>query len=185
MSGADILYMLSGSIACYKSCQVISRLVQQGHRVQTACTAGALRFIGPATLEGLTGRSVLVDPFEPGHMGDHIQVARRCQLAILAPASAHTINRLAHGLASDMVGTLFLAYERPKPFLLAPAMNEAMLLHPATQESLARLASWGVQVLPSDRGMQACGTVGEGRLLEPEQLLQRIEEAMEARPLAP
>lgn len=178
MSGAKILFKLSGSIACYKSCQVISGLVQGGHEVQTACTAGALRFIGAATLEGLTGRPVLVDPFEPGRMMAHIHVARWADLAILAPASANTINRLAHGLASDMVGALYLAYDRSKPYLLAPAMNEAMLEHPVTRESLERLSSWGVRILPTGLGNQACGTVGQGRLLEPEQILMLIEEAL-------
>lgn len=179
MSSAKILYNLSGSIACFKSCMVISQLVQRGYQVQTACTAGALQFIGSATLEGLTGRPVLVDPFEPGRMMDHIHVARWADLAILAPASANTINRLANGLASDMVGTLFLAFDRTKPYLLAPAMNEAMLAHPATRESLERLAGWGVQVLPTASGHQACGTTGQGRLLEPEQILALIEAALQ------
>ena len=178
MSSARILYLLSGSIACYKSCHVISRLVQAGHEVQTICTSGASRFIGPATLEGLTGRPVLADVFEPGHMIAHIHLARWADLVVLAPASASAINRLSQGLAEDLVGALFLAHDWKKPFMLAPAMNEAMLKHPATQESLERLSRWGVRVLPTASGHQACGTDGEGRFLEPEQLLSYIEEAL-------
>ncbi|HEX4924910.1 MAG TPA: flavoprotein [Bdellovibrionales bacterium] len=176
-SRSKILFQLTGSIACYKACQVISRLVQNGFEVQTVCTASALQFVGPATLEGLTGRPVFSDVYEHGRMMDHIQLAKWAELAIVAPASANTINSLAAGLAQDAVGALFLAYDLKKPYLIAPAMNSQMLAHPATQASLSKLRAWGVNVLETDSGNLACGDVGEGRLLEPEKIFASIQAA--------
>lgn len=179
MSKSDkILFQLSGSIAAYKACSVISRLVQDGFEVRTACTPGALKFIGAATLEGLTGHPVFSDAFEHGRMMDHIHLAQWADLAILAPASANTINRLAAGLGGDAVGSLFLAYDLKKPYLVAPAMNQAMIRHPATQASFEKLRGWGVRILPTDEGHQACGDTGPGRLLEPEKILHAIRQAL-------
>ena len=107
-----VLFILSGSISCYKACHAISRLAQAGVEVQTVATAGALRFIGPATLEGLTGRPPFTSLWENGRAMDHIELARRADLALLCPASANTLNRLAAGLADDPAGALFLAWER-------------------------------------------------------------------------
>jgi phosphopantothenoylcysteine decarboxylase len=183
MSNSDhrgrILFNLSGSIACYKSCIVISRLVQEGFEVQVACTPDALAFVGEATLEGLTGRAVFKDVAERGRMMDHIQLARWADLAVLAPATANTINALAAGLASNAVCALFLAYELGrKPYLVAPAMNHAMLSHPATRASLVRLENWGVRIIPPDEGRQACGESGAGRLADPERIFGDIESAL-------
>lgn len=174
-----VLFQLSGSIAAYKSCFIISQLVQKGHEVQTVATAGALKFIGRATLEGLTDRPAFTDLYESGRMMDHIHLSKWADLAILCPASAHTINRLAAGLADDPVGALFLSYDlAKKPYLLAPAMNHQMFRHPATQSSLGRLEAMGVRILPTVEGHQACGDHGPGRLLEPEEILQLIERAL-------
>lgn len=168
---AHVLFLLSGSIACYKACTVISRLAQNGVTVQTVATAAALRFIGPATLEGLSGRPVFTDVLEPGRALDHIELARAANLAIVCPATANTINRLAAGLADDPVGTLFLAWElKQKPWLIAPAMNAMMWQHPATTASLEKLRSWGVRLLDPVDGPHACGEGGPGRLADPEQI---------------
>ncbi len=170
-----VLFQLTGSIAAYKACHVISRLVQAGHEVQTVASRGALEFVGAATLEGLSGKPVFSDVFEAGRAMDHIHLARWADLAIVCPASASSINRLASGLADDVIGTLFLAYELgKKPYLLAPAMNHQMMAHPATRASLEKLSSWGVEVLETGRGNQACGETGEGRLLEPDELLALV-----------
>lgn len=174
---SNVLFQISGSIAAYKSCSVISRLVQSGHAVQTVATRSALEFVGPATLEGLTGRPVFTDAFESGRKMDHIHLARWADLAVLAPATANTINRLATGLADDAVGALFLAWGQEKPYLIAPAMNVEMWNHPATQSSVKRLESWGVKVLPTEIGPQACGEVGEGRLITPERIYEEILQA--------
>ena len=106
---------------------------------------------------------------------DHIELARWADLALVCPATANTINRLAAGLGNDPVGTLFLAWElRQKPWWIAPAMNHAMLAHPATQASLARLAAMGAKILTSEPGALACGEEGEGRMPEPEKTVAEV-----------
>jgi phosphopantothenoylcysteine synthetase/decarboxylase len=175
MSKPKILFQLSGSIACYKACNVISKLVQNNFEVRVACTKSALNFIGLSTLEGLSGNSVFSDIYETGKQMDHINLSKWADLAILCPASANQINSLASGLASDVVGALFLAFDlSKKPYLLAPAMNQQMYKHPATQESLTKLKSWGLTILPTDDGHQACGDEGPGRLLDPDQIFEAI-----------
>jgi phosphopantothenoylcysteine decarboxylase/phosphopantothenate--cysteine ligase len=172
---SNVLFLLSGSIACYKACTVISRLAQAGVTVQTVATPAALRFVGTATLEGLSGRPVFTDVFESGRALDHIELARAADLALVCPATANTINRLAAGLGDDPVGTLFLAWElKQKPWLIAPAMNAMMWEHPATTASLATLRGWGVRVLDPVEGPHACGEGGPGRLMEPEQIAAEV-----------
>src|SRR5687768_12128772 len=99
-----ILFILSGSIACYKACAAISQLVQLGHEVRTVATEAALRFVGAATLEGLTRQKVWTDLFEPGAALDHITLARWAEIVVLCPATAHTLNRIAAGLGDDLAG---------------------------------------------------------------------------------
>jgi len=175
MSRGNILFLLSGSIACYKACAAISRLAQAGVNVQTVATPAALRFVGAATLEGLSGRPVFTDLFEQGRALDHIELARAADLALVCPATANTINRLAHGLADDPIGALFLAWEmKQKPWWVAPAMNGSMWDHPATEASLAKLREWGVRVLDPVDGAHACGEIGPGRLMEPDQIVTEV-----------
>lgn len=170
-----LLFFLTGSISCYKACFAISRLVQAGIEVRTVATPAALQFIGKSTLEGLTGHPVASDLWESGKAMDHINLARWADLALVAPATANTLNRLSAGLADDLVGSLFLAWEiTKKPWWVAPAMNVAMFTHPLTQASLKKLADTGVRVLPTGSGALACGEEGEGRLLEPEQLVTEV-----------
>ena len=170
-----LLFFLTGSISCYKACFAISRLVQAGIEVRTVVTPAALQFIGKSTLEGLTGHPVACDLWEPGKAMEHISLARWADLALVAPATANTINRLSAGLADDLVGSLFLAWElRKKPWWVAPAMNVEMFNHPLTQASLKTLADLGVRVLPTGTGPLACGEEGAGRLLEPEQLVAEV-----------
>jgi phosphopantothenoylcysteine decarboxylase/phosphopantothenate--cysteine ligase len=170
-----LLFFLTGSISCYKACFAISRLVQAGVEVRTVATPAALQFVGKATLEGLTGQPVASDMWEPGRAMEHINLARWADLALVAPATANTINRLANGLADDLVGSLFLAWElQKKPWWIAPAMNVAMFEHPLTQASLAKLGGLGVRVFPTGSGPLACGEEGAGRLLEPEQLVLQV-----------
>ena len=178
MSKGKILFQLSGSIAAYKACNTISQLSQEGYEVQTLATANALRFVGPATLEGLSGRAVFTDAYEAGRMLDHIHLAKWADLAILCPATANSINKLATGIADDALTTLFLAYELKKPYLIAPAMNQEMFRHPATQSAMVKLKEWGVRILGTEHGHQACGDVGPGRLLEPTRIYEEILEAL-------
>ena len=181
MSGSNILFVLTGSIAGFKACEAVSQLVQRGHRVRTVATPAALRFIGPATLEGLTGAPVLTDLFAPGAALEHINLTRWADVVIVCPATANTLNRFAAGLADDLVGALFLAQDRKKPWLIAPAMNPAMWSHPATVASVEKLRGWGVRFLPVGEGRTACGEVGEGRLAEPAEIVRAVEAAL-ARP---
>jgi phosphopantothenoylcysteine decarboxylase len=170
-----LLFLLTGSISCYKACFAISRLVQAGIEVRTVATPSALRFVGSATLEGLTGHPVASDLWESGKAMDHINLARWADLALVAPATANTLNRLSAGLADDLIGSLFLAWEiNKKPWWVAPAMNVAMFNHTLTQASLARLTTLGVRVLPTGSGALACGEEGEGRLLEPDELILHV-----------
>jgi phosphopantothenoylcysteine decarboxylase / phosphopantothenate---cysteine ligase len=179
-SGApEVLFQLSGSIAAYKACHVVSRLVQAGCRVQTVATRAALEFVGPATLEGLTGRPVATDTFAPGSHMDHIHLVRRADLIVLCPATANTINRLASGIADDLVGTMFLAYDFRVPYVIVPAMNAAMYEHPATAASLARLRGWGIEFVDPSAGSLACGEIGPGRLAEPDDILAELLRRLE------
>jgi phosphopantothenoylcysteine decarboxylase/phosphopantothenate--cysteine ligase len=181
MSGSNIVVVLTGSIAGYKACDVISRLVQLGHRVRAVATESALRFVGTATLEGLTGERVLTDLFETGAALEHIQMMRWADAVVVCPATANTLNRFAAGLADNLAGALFLAHDWTKPFLMAPAMNPAMWMHPATREAVAKLEGWGVRFIPVGEGRTACGEIGEGRLAEPSEVVAAIEAAL-ARP---
>lgn len=181
MSGSNLLVILTGSIAAAKACDVISRLVQRGHRVRCVATEAALRFVGPATLEGLSGAVPLTDMFAAGAALEHIELTRWADAVLVCPATANTINRLAAGLADDLPGALFLAHDRAKPWLIAPAMNPAMWAHPATRAAVETLRSWGVRFLPVGEGRTACGEVGEGRLAEPPTIVAGVEAAV-ARP---
>lgn len=179
MSGKNILFMMSASVACFKACAVVSALVKKGHQVQTALTPNALQFIGPATLQGLTGKAVYYDMFAPRQSGtEHISLSKWADCTVLCPASADVINKMACGVADDCVTTLFLAHDFAKPFLIAPAMNSRMFLHPATQKSLQTLRSWGVQLIEPAQGHLACGDEGPGRLAEPQTVLSKIEELL-------
>jgi phosphopantothenoylcysteine decarboxylase/phosphopantothenate--cysteine ligase len=175
---ANLLFILSGSIACYKACDAVSQLVQRGHRVQAVATAAALKFVGTATLEGLTREKVATDIFAEGGALEHIELTRRADLVIVCPATANTLNRMAAGIADDLAGALLLAHDWKKPLLVAPAMNPAMWTHPATAASVAKLREWGVRFVEVGAGRTACGEVGEGRLAEPEEIVAAIEAAL-------
>lgn len=174
MSNYKILLKISGSIAAYKSASLISRLVQNGFEVRVVATDNALKFIGKATLEGLTGHRVYADSFEEGEMMSHINLVKWADLIIVCPASANTINKLANGVADNLLTSLFLAHDWTKPYLIAPAMNTLMYEHPATQSAIKKLTEWGVRILPTAEGYLACGDIGKGKLLEPEIIYEQI-----------
>jgi phosphopantothenoylcysteine decarboxylase/phosphopantothenate--cysteine ligase len=181
MSPSRIAFVVTGSIAAYKACEAVSQLVQRGHKVRAVATKAALNFIGPATLEGLTGERVLSDLFEQGAALQHIDLGRWADAIVVCPATANTLNRLSAGLADDMTGALFLARDPSKPFLVAPAMNPFMWDSPATRRSVATLTEWGVRFIPVGHGRTACGETGSGRMAEPEQVVEAVESAL-ARP---
>lgn len=178
----NILIHVTGSIACFKAGGLISLLIKRGHQVQATASAGGLRFIQPALLEGLTGRPLLTNLFDGGEDPmHHITLSQNwADLIIAYPASANCICRLAAGLSDDLFGAICLANNYNKPLLLAPAMNTQMFNHPAVQEALKKLESWGTHILPTEEGMLACGTVGKGKLLSPEATMEYIEKLLES-----
>lgn len=175
---SNILVLMTGSIACYKACAILSTLKQRGHQVKVAMSSSSLQFVGAATIEGLTGEAPLTQLYSPGYQMDHIHLDRWADLILVAPATAHFINRAAHGIGDDLLTTLFLAHDFKKPFLIAPAMNTKMYLHPTTQNSIQLLQSMGVEILEAASGVLACGETGVGRLLEPNLIVESVEEKL-------
>lgn len=171
----NILIQISASIATYKICHVISKLTQKGYQVKVAVSPHALQFIGESTLEGLSQNPIHKDTFAPNHAMDHIHLVRWADLIIAAPATANFINKIANGIGDDLLTTQFLAHDFTKPYLIAPAMNTAMYLHPVTQESLQKLRKLNVEILETESGVLACGEVGWGRLLDPDLILEKID----------
>ena len=180
-----VLVLMSGSIAAFKVVQLISRLVQApvGAEVEVVMTSAARAFIGEASLEGLTGRRVRSDTFAAGDHMDHIRLVRWADVVLTAPCTANTLNKLALGIGDDLVGTLFLAHDFSKPWLIAPAMNTRMYEHPTTRGSLDRLRGMGCTIVEGGSGTLACGEIGAGRLAEPEVLLEAVLRAAQRPPM--
>ena len=171
---------MTGSIASYKACGVLSKLKQAHHEVKVVMSPSSLQFVGKATIEGLTGETAITDMYGDGQVMDHIHLMRWADLIIVAPATAHYINRIANGIGDDLLTTLFLAHDFKKPFLVTPAMNTMMYLHPTTQRSIKKLKEMGIEILEAASGVLACGEVGYGRLLEPELILNEIEQRLQS-----
>jgi phosphopantothenoylcysteine decarboxylase/phosphopantothenate--cysteine ligase len=170
-----ILLGVSGGIAAYKAAELLRLLLQAGHDVRVVMTRAAMEFVRPLTFQALSGKPVhsdLLDPNAEAAMG-HIELARWAERILIAPASADVIARLAHGQADDLLAAVCLASEAP--VALAPAMNRAMWAHAATAANLRTLQSCGVHVWGPDEGVQACGEVGPGRMLEPAELAARMQ----------
>lgn len=178
MLKSKILFLFTGSIACYKAVNVVSKLVQAGHQVTCVLTSSAEKFIGKATLEGLTNQKVHNDLFQEGSVMGHIYLIRDADLVVVAPATANYINKVAHGIADDLASTLFLAHDFDKPFIVVPAMNTSMYEHPITQGSMDVLKKLKIIVTSTGAGVLACGEVGYGKMLEPEQILSVIEQEL-------
>ena len=174
LSGRQIVLGVCGSIASYKAADIASRLVQAGAHLDVALTPGATEFIAPLTFRALTGRQPYVDMFRDGADGEaHVELARRADLMLVVPASASTMARLAHGLAEDFVSLTALA--TVAPLLVAPAMDNQMWEHPATQANRALLEERGVQFLGPVSGRLASGRTGAGRLMEPAEIVDHIK----------
>lgn len=174
LKGKTILLGVTGGIAAYKAAALASALVKQQAAVEVVMTHNATQFVTPLTFEQLTGRRVMVDTFDRNfsHQVEHISLAQRTDLVMVAPATANVCAKLAHGLADDMLTTTILACRCPK--LIAPAMNTNMYENPVTQDNLDILRKYGWDVISPASGRLACGAVGAGKLPEPEELLQHI-----------
>lgn len=177
LQGRHIVLGLTGGIACYKSAELLRLLVKAGATVQVVMTAAAEQFITPVTLQALSNRTVYTsqwDTREPNAMA-HINLSREADAVLVAPASADFIAKLAQGRADELLSLLCLARPADQcPLLLAPAMNREMWAHPATQRNVAQVVADGARVLGPGSGDQACGEVGDGRMLEPAELLADV-----------
>ena len=174
LSGHRILLCVSGGIAAYKAADLVRRLRDAGAAVRVAMTENAQRFVGATTFQALSGepvRTSLWDEQAEAAMG-HIELARWASAVVVAPATANTLAKLAHGFADDLVSTLCLATEAP--IAVAPAMNRVMWANAATQANVAMLRSRGVLVIGPEAGDQACGETGEGRMSEPMAIVRAL-----------
>lgn len=180
LNGRRVVLGVTGGIAAYKAADLVRRLKEAGADVQVVMTAAAQRFIGAQTFQAVSGHPVrdsLWDAAAEAAMG-HIELARWPDLVLIAPTSADTIARLAHGRADDLLTTLCLATDRP--LAIAPAMNRLMWAHPATQQNLQLLRARGVHVLGPGSGSQACGEIGDGRMWEPLQIRDAVAALFDA-----
>ncbi|MGQ9724264.1 MAG: bifunctional phosphopantothenoylcysteine decarboxylase/phosphopantothenate--cysteine ligase CoaBC [Tepidimonas sp.] len=187
LDGKHIVLGLSGGIACYKSAELCRLLVQAGASVQVVMTEAATQFITAVTMQALSGRPVVTtqwDAREPNAMA-HINHGREADAIVVAPASADLIAQLAQGRASEILTLLCLARPLERvPLLLAPAMNREMWAHPATQRNVAQVQQDGAVVLGVGQGEQACGEVGDGRMLEPAEILEDVIAHLQPKVLA-
>ena len=176
MASCRVLLLVSGGIAAYKACFLTRLLTQAGFSVKVAMTEAATRFVTPLTFQVLSGHPVGTDLWGEGQSEalDHIEYARWADLALIAPATANILAKAAGGIGDDLVSTLLLAF--PGPVLAAPAMNDNMWAHPATQANVRTLRERGVALVGPGEGWLACGTVSAGRMAEPEEILAAVRE---------
>ncbi len=178
LEGKHIVLGVTGSIAAYKIASLASMLKKKKADVTVIMTKNATNFINPITFEELTGNKCLVDTFDRNfqHSVEHVSLARQTDVFLVAPASANVIAKAAHGIADDMLTTTLLACECPKIF--APAMNTRMYRNPVTQDNMKLLSHYHMEVIPPATGYLACGDTGEGKMPEPELLLEYIIKAL-------
>ncbi|MCO8123705.1 phosphopantothenoylcysteine decarboxylase [Stieleria sp. TO1_6] len=179
-SSRQILLAVGGGIAAYKSAILCSRLAQAGHRVQTVMTRSATEFLGAATLAALSGRPVGQDGFDTAAhpLGAHIELAKDIDLMIVAPATANLLAKFAHGIADDLVSTLYL--QNAAPILIAPAMSDPMWSQPAVQRNVNQLKQDGCHFVGPDSGWLSCRVQGMGRMSDPDMILHSAREILAA-----
>ena len=175
MKNKEILLGVTGGIAAYKAADLCSKLVQRGASVSVIMTESAHHFIGRTTFEALTGRPVNSDPLRPTEhfQGEHIGLAQRADAVVVAPATAATIARFAHGHSDDLLSTTILA--TTAPVFVAPAMNCDMWAKPAVQRNVGQIASDGMVVIPPEEGWLSCGQIGAGRMADPLAIIERVQ----------
>lgn len=180
LSGKRILLGITGGIAAYKCPDLVRQLKKAGAQVHVVMTQSATQFVTPLTLQAVSANRVAHELFDSAAelSMSHIELAKWADLVLIVPATANMIAKLANGIADDLLSTLCLA--TPAPIAIAPAMNQQMYLAPATQQNLATLASRNVHIWGPDQGIQACGDVGPGRMVEPETLVANIDHYFDA-----
>lgn len=174
LANRRILLGVTGGVAAYKAAELVRRLQDTGAVVDVAMTAAATRFVGTATFQALSGRPVWTDAWDTrvDNGMAHIELGRAADLLLIAPCSADFLAKLAHGLCDDLLSTLCVA--RNRPLAVAPAMNREMWANPATRRNVGQLRTDGLQFIGPDSGDQACGETGEGRMVEPDQIVEAV-----------
>lgn len=169
-----VIVGVTGGIAAYKACALVSMLKKAGHDVHVLMTKSAQEFVTPLTFQTLSANRVITDMFSVDYEPDvhHVSLAKKADAFVVAPATADFIAKAANGIADDMLTTTFLAAYCPK--LVVPAMNTHMLANPATQDNLRRLKKYGIHIMESDAGYLACGDVGKGRMPEPAEIADAL-----------
>jgi phosphopantothenoylcysteine decarboxylase / phosphopantothenate---cysteine ligase len=175
LAGRRVLLGVTGGIAAYKACLLTRRLAEAGASVQVVMTRAATRFVGPDTFAALSGRSVKSDVFEDPESVLHVRLAREAEVAVVAPATANILAKMAVGMADDLLSSALL--EVRCPIVVAPAMHTGMFEHPATQANLRALSSRGVRIVGPATGALAAGDEGMGRMAEPEEIMAALEAA--------
>lgn len=174
----QILVGVSGGVAAYKAAAAVSQLVQQGFGVQVVLTESATQFVGRATFAALTGRHVAEQLFDPHFpLGAHIELARKADLLLIAPATASVLAKTANGMADDLLSTTYLAFTKG-PVLMAPAMNSEMWSHDAVQRNVAQLVNDGVTMIGPGSGWLSCRETGAGRMSEPDEIVAAVKAAL-------
>lgn len=178
LNGRTIVVGVSGSIAAYKSAEIVSQCVQRGADVHVVMTPNAARFITPFTFQTLTRRRAMIDPFDPESVIDptHISLTDAAELVLLAPATANLIAKIAHGIADDLLTSLLLAIKCP--VLVAPAMNDRMYRNRVVQDNIRKLTALGYEFIDPEEGFLACGTYAVGRLADPFKVVAAIEKKL-------
>jgi phosphopantothenoylcysteine decarboxylase/phosphopantothenate--cysteine ligase len=187
LAGKHIVLGLSGGIACYKAAELCRALVKEGATVQVVMTEAAEQFTTAVTMQALSGRPVFTSQWDarPGNNMAHINLSREADAIMVAPASADFMAKLVHGRADDLLSLMCLARPIDRvPLILAPAMNREMWAHPATQRNVKQVRADGATVLDVGAGEQACGETGDGRMLEPDELLYDLTRFFQPKPLA-
>lgn len=173
--GRAVLLAVGGGIAAYKSAALCSRLVQDGYQVRAVMTASSQQFIGAATLAALTGRPVATDTFsaDTHPLGTHIELTRDADLMLVAPATANLMAKFAHGIADDVVSTLYL--QASCPVWIAPAMSDQMWNKPSVQRNVDQLKIDGCHFIGPDKGWLSCRVQGDGRMADPDAIFQEVQ----------
>lgn len=184
LRGKRVIVGVTGGIAAYKACTLVSRLAQAGAQVTVCMTPAATEFVGTITFQALSGNPVYTSAWEHIESKDpqHISTARNADIAVVAPCTMDCMAKLAHGITDDMVCLILSAVDRrTTPVLLAPAMNEVMWSQPATVRNARRLEEDGFTLIGPAEGWQACRAVGPGRMVEPEEIFESIVATLAAR----
>lgn len=178
MEKKTVVLGVSGGIACFKGAALASKLTQRGYNVEVVMTQNATQFIAPHTFDSLTHNRTMVDTFDRNFQShvEHVALADKASLLLVAPATANILAKAAHGIADDMLSTTILACDCPK--LAAPAMNTRMYQNPVTQDNLNTLRRYGWQIIEPASGRLACGAVGLGKMPEPEEILEAVDYAI-------